>query len=321
MSVAACLLLYAVLICVTAPRLLPRLTAEGAAPRFGVIAWLMVLASALASWMGATIALVVWIIHNWNRPTGLDVGACFAALRSAVAGHDGALIQLGAAALVTAAAAVVTLLAARVAGSLLRARARTHSHAASARIIGRRVAGVDAVVVEAPERAAYCLSGRPGTVVITSAAVAALHEPDHLDAVLSHERAHLAGRHPQLIAVTRALARALPRIRLFRTAEAEIARLLEMCADDKAVRTHGNAALLGAILALFDAGPIPASALGASSVDVCARVARLAQPPLPEQRARARTLLSALAAVAVIAPVVAGVAAANGLIACGPMIF
>ncbi|MDZ4266075.1 MAG: M56 family metallopeptidase, partial [Mycobacterium sp.] len=89
---------------------------------------------------------------------------------------------------------------------------------------------MDGLVIDAPQKAAYCLGGRTGTIVITSAALAALERP-HLDAVLAHERAHLAGRHHLLLSVTRALTAGLPRMRLFTVAHTEVARLLEMCAD------------------------------------------------------------------------------------------
>jgi Zn-dependent protease with chaperone function len=107
------------------------------------------------------------------------------------------------------------------------------------------------------------VTGRPHTIVITSAALAALDETQ-LGAVLCHERAHLAGRHHQLLAFTRALAAILPRIELFTTGAGEVARLLEMCADDTAARTHGAPTVLGALLALCGAASIPAGALGAT---------------------------------------------------------
>ena len=230
--------------------------------------------------------------------------ACFAAWRSAAAGQHGVGTQIGLWALTLVVGAFTVTLAARVGRSLLRARASSRRHARSAYIVGRRVAGVDGLVLDAPQKMAYCLGGRPETIVVTSAAIATL-EPPHLDAVLAHERAHLAGRHHLLLAVTRALAASLPRIRLFTVAETEIAGLLEMCADDTAARRHGTAVLLAAILALAGADPIPSAALGANTVGVCARVARLADPDTAVARVRARLLLAAVTAVVVFGPFVA----------------
>jgi Zn-dependent protease with chaperone function len=319
-SIAVCLLLYAAVVCMAAPRLLPPLTHRGSAPRAAVAVWLIMLFSVLASWAAAAVSLVVYVARTWAHPDPLAVRACFAAWRSAAAGQNGVATQIGLWALTLAVGAFTVNLAARVCRSLLRARASSRRHARSAHIIGRRVAGVDGLVLDAPQKMAYCLGGRPGTIVITNAAIATL-EPPHLDAVIAHERAHLAGRHHLLLAATRALAASLPRIRLFTVAETEIAGLLEMCADDRAARRHGAAALLAAILALAGADPIPSAALGANTVGVCARVRRLADPDTAAARIRARLLLTAVTAVIVFGPVVvwAGVhnVTPHGLMLCG----
>ncbi|QHE74239.1 Peptidase M48, Ste24p precursor (plasmid) [Rhodococcus sp. WAY2] len=124
---------------------------------------------------------------------------------------------------------------------LARLRTRTHGHANRARLIGRRVRGIDAVVIDNPERAAYCAAGRPHAVVITTAALAALDDRQ-VQAVLAHERAHLAGHHAQILAVLRVLAASMPGITLFTAGAVEVGRLLEMCADDSAARVHGSRA-------------------------------------------------------------------------------
>lgn len=317
MSVAICLLLYGAVVCVLAPRLLPYLTRGGAAPGAAVAVWLIVLTSVLASWTGAAVALAVHTARTWNRPDPLAVAACLAEVRSAATGQSGPAMQIGLAAATVVLLAVVVALASRIGRFLIRARVRSRRHAQSARIIGRRVAGVDGLVVDAPQKMAYCLGGRPGTVVITSAAVAALERPQ-LDAVLAHERAHLAGRHHLLLTATRALAASLPRVRLFTVAHAEIARLLEMCADDTAARRHGPASLLAAIVALAGADPIPATALGATTIGLCERVTRLADPDTTAGRLRARLLMAAFTGVVVAAPVLTVWAASSGFTACGP---
>jgi Zn-dependent protease with chaperone function len=320
-SIAVCLVLYATIVCVVAPRLLPPLTRRGSAPGAAVAVWLIVLASVLASWATAAAALVVYAARTWSQPDPLAVGACLAALRSAAAGQHGVGTQIGLWAMAIVVGVFTVTRAARVGRSLLRARASSRRHSRSAHIVGRRVAGVDGLVLDAPQKIAYCLGGRPATIVITTAAIAAL-EPPHLDAVLAHERAHLTGRHHLLLAATRALAASLPRIRLFTLAETEIAGLLEMCADDTAARRHGTAALLAAILALAGADPIPAAALGANTVGVCARVSRLTDPETAAAHVRARLLLAAVTAVIVFGPVVVWAVVhgltPHGLTPCGP---
>ncbi|WFR74658.1 M48 family metalloprotease [Prescottella defluvii] len=119
--------------------------------------------------------------------------------------------RYAAAALVTAAVVALALTGVRLARNLSASRRSTHGHARAARLVGRPIAGHDAVVLDAPQRAAYCVAGRPNAIVVTSAALDALDD-GQLGAVLAHERAHLTGRHPQVLAVVRALADSVPTI-------------------------------------------------------------------------------------------------------------
>jgi Zn-dependent protease with chaperone function len=317
-SAAACLLLYSFIAVVLAPRLLLRLAHTGVTPRLGVLAWVAALGSVVASWAAAAGFLLGEVVAGWNRPGRSLIGACFAQLRAVATGRYGFAIQLGVITLAAMTAVTLAVLLARLGRSLLRTRVGTHEHARMARIAGRRVEGLEAVVLDAPQRAAYCVPGRPHAIVITSAALAALDQRQ-LEAVLSHERAHLAGRHHLLLAVTRGLGAALPRLELFTAGATEVARLLEMCADDAAARRHGAPTVLRAMLALSSAAPIPRGALGATGVDVLARAERLAAPPRRVRRVRARLLLCGFAVLVALGPVVTGGLAAAGLSFCGPM--
>lgn len=316
MTIAICLLLYSLVVAVFAPRLLTRLTRAGVAPRLGIAAWLMAIGSVLASWVVATVALMVELLRNWAQPGEL-LTACVTTLRGVAAGEAGVLLQFGLLVLTAIAVAALAVLAWRWGRSLLRARTHTHRHASMARVVGRRMAGLDAVVLDAPERVAYCVAGRPHTIVVSSAALEALDE-DHLEAVLAHERAHLSGRHHLLLAATRGLATNLPRIELFTTAASEVAKLLEICADDAAVRKHNPRTVLGALLTLSVGAAIPTGALGATGVGVLARAERLAEPPSPAKRARTRALLSGITLLVMTGPVFTGLLAARGIASCLP---
>jgi Zn-dependent protease with chaperone function len=319
MSIASCLLLYSFVVAVLGPRMLPRFTRAGVSPRLGVATWLAAIGSVVASWIAAAVLLAGEVAQDAKHPGQSALSTCFALLRQAASGEDGVLAQIGLVALSTLATTAVTGLVWRMGRSLLRVRTATHQHARMARLVGRPVSGRDAVVLDAPERVAYCVAGRPHTVVVTSAALDALDER-HLDAVLAHERAHLAGRHHLILALTRSLATILPTSALFRTGAAEVARLLEMCADDTAARAHGPATLLDALLSLCGAGPIPTGALGATGVSVLARAHRLATPPAPSRRWRIRLLLGTTAVVLLTGPVVTGMLAAAGLSWCDPIL-
>jgi hypothetical protein len=49
---------------------------------------------------------------------------------------------------------------------------------------------------------------------------------------LAHERAHLADRHHRLLAMARIIGQVLPFLPLMRDADAQVARLVELHADD-----------------------------------------------------------------------------------------
>ena len=147
--------------------------------------------------------------------------------------------------------------------------------------------------------------------MLTTGALAVLG-PDQLTAVLAHERAHLAGRHHLLLAVTRSLAAVAPAVPLFARGTSAVARLAEMRADDVAARraggNQGRRTLLTALLAMatgLAAGPAPAAWLPGAGGVVAARVRRLADPPPP-----ARWLCHGLALTAVTL----AIAAASALV-------
>lgn len=297
MSLAACLLLYALVVGVVGPPLLARATRRGTAPRLGIAVWSVAALSVVASWVAAAGLAAVEVWRVWGDTTQL-VGACTATIGATAAGSYGPVAQTGVILLAALSALAVALLGSRVARFLLRARRHTHQHSDTARAVGRRgVLGPGAVVLDAPERAAYCIAGRPATIVVTQGALDVL-DGQQLDAVLAHERAHLAGRHHLLVAGSRALAAAMPSIRLFPAAATEIARLVEMRADDAAARRHGGGTVIGALLALSGGPALPLSALGATAVGVVERVERLLIAP---GRARIAQRLSLLLAVTLLA--------------------
>jgi len=314
MGVALCLLLYSFAVAMLSPWVLLRLTRAGTAPRLGVVAWLAGMVSVVASWVTAAAFLIATLTRYWDQP-GRLASACFVALHQRLDNSSGTVVQAGLFVLAAAATSALVILGWRLGRSLWRARAHSRGHAERARVIGRRIDGVDAVVVDAPERAAYCVAGRPDTVVVTSAALDALTD-HHLQAVLAHERAHLAGRHHHVLAFARALAAAVPRVTLFSKAAREIARLLEMSADDAAARSHGPQALLDALLALSTGVPAPHGAVGAAGTDVLARAERLAAPFAARHQWSARLSLTATMFLIAGGPLIASALTAVGATWC-----
>jgi beta-lactamase regulating signal transducer with metallopeptidase domain len=292
---------YALAVAWWAPALLSRLTARGISPRLGLAAWLTAMASALASAAAALEFLARAAADGWSR---LAEVVC-----RSVAGHacaqtvyTGAVFELVLAAITVVAALAAVVLAWRYGRGVQRARRQTRVHAEAARITGRKLPGVTAaVVLDALRPAAYCVPGRPGTIVLTSGALASL-DPPQLDAVLAHERAHLAGRHHLLAALTRGLAAVFPAVPLFTQGPENVTRLAEMCADDAAARRSGRRTLLAALLAMATGAAVPASALGAMACAVTARLRRLAEAPRRARRARYGLALTAVMLLLASAP-------------------
>jgi len=143
-----------------------------------------------------------------------------------------------------------------------------------------------ALVVDYPSAAAYCLPGlRSGSRIVVSVGTLELLGRGELAAVLAHERAHLRERHDLVLLPFTALRRAFPRSVTCTHAHHAVALLVEMLADDHALRARSTRELVSALVRFGMAGtcPAPAGALAAAEGEMAARVARLLQPvrPLP----------------------------------------
>ncbi|WP_433191650.1 M56 family metallopeptidase [Nocardia sp. CA-107356] len=299
MNIAVSLMIYGSLVATFGPTVLRRLTRRGVAPRLGVLAWLVAIAGVLGAWAMAAGLLIVEFATFCRHPAD-TLRDSYTVLSTPVHLHGGLIAQLGTLTLAALVAVAVIGLLAHASRAMLRLRRTTRAHGHAVRMVGRRMPGVGAVVLDSSERQAYCVAGRPDTIVVTSAAVDALTR-EQLTAVLAHEHAHLSGRHGALLGLLRAIAITLPGVRLLTDGVGEIGRLLEMCADDAAARRHGPEPLLGGLLAIVGAtGPVPAGALSAAATAVLARAERLAAPVGPVRRATNRTALLAVMAATVI---------------------
>lgn len=299
MNIAVSLMIYGSMVATFGPTVLRRLTHRGAAPRLGVLAWLVAIAGALGAWAMAAGVLIIEFATFCQDPAD-TLRDSYTVLSTPIHLHGGLIAQMGTLTLAALVAIAVIGMLVHTARAMLRFRRTTRAHGRAVRMVGRRVPGVSAVVLDSPERQAYCVAGRPDTIVVTSAAVDALTR-EQLAAVLAHEHAHLSGRHGTLIGLLRAFAITLPGVRLVTDGVGEIGRLLEMCADDRAARRHGAEPLLGGLLAIVGAnGPVPAGALSAAATAVLARAERLAAPVGPVRRATNRTALLAVIAATVV---------------------
>jgi hypothetical protein len=160
-----------------------------------------------------------------------------------------------------------------------------------------------ALVVDYPSAAAYCLPGLRSRIVVSVGTLELLGRRE-LAAVLAHERAHLRERHDLVLLPFTALRRAFPRSATCTDAHRAVALLVEMLADDRALRGCPARELVSALVRFGTAGtcPAPAGALAAGEGEVAARVTRLLQPvrPLPAAAVLGICLASALLVAAPI---------------------
>jgi Zn-dependent protease with chaperone function len=160
-----------------------------------------------------------------------------------------------------------------------------------------------ALVVDYPTAAAYCLPGLRSQIVVSVGTLELLGRGE-LAAVLAHERAHLRERHDLVLLPFTALRRAFPKSATCSDAHRAVALLIEMLADDHALRASLPRELVSALVRFGTAGacPAPAGALAAGEGEVAARVTRLMQPvrPLPTATVLAICLAAALLVAAPI---------------------
>src|SRR6202041_1476421 len=95
-----------------------------------------------------------------------------------------------------------------------------------------------ALVIDYPAAAAYCLPGIRSQIVVSVGTIDLL-APAELTAVLAHERAHLRARHDLVLIPFTSLRPALPRSAGSAQAHQTVALLVEMMADDRALRVRG----------------------------------------------------------------------------------
>ncbi|WP_031511366.1 M56 family metallopeptidase [Streptomyces megasporus] len=174
-------------------------------------------------------------------------------------------------------------------------------------VVGRASPEHDAVLVDHDTPAVYCLPGRSRRVVVTRGAIDVLSR-EQLRAVLEHERAHITGRHHLCRAAAEAFARAFPKLPLARHAREQTALLLELAADDRALRACSRETLATALCEVA-AGQAPRTAFGAGGASAAIRLHRLLTPTTGPRH----TTRLGVAGGSVAAPLV------PLLIACGPV--
>ncbi|GLF95393.1 M56 family metallopeptidase [Streptomyces yaizuensis] len=269
---------YALLVGVAAPWALVRARWAHRAPAAALLAWQTLIVSFVVA---VALAVPRPAAARAHLPEGLValLGAC----GFLPAGRAPAAAPTPAETLLLAVPALVVLVPLAVfARTAWRARRHRADHARLLDLIGTESERYGATVVDHAVPAVYCLPGRARRIVVTRGALECLTEAG-LRAVLAHERSHLRGRHHLLLAATAAFARVLPRLPLARHAREQTALLVEMAADDRALREHSREELATAMYEMA-AGRAPRAALGAAGPDGSGALIRMCRMLTPGAR-------------------------------------
>ena len=277
-------------------------------PRLALTAWLTASCNVVISATLAGVALAAGVPHPGVDPYGW-LELCLDNMRDAYTSPlDGIgwLIGMGSVSLILGRLFVVAV---RTTAAGRRTKVRVQS---ITQLAGRQGTLPGVTVLDHHTACAFCVPGRGGRIVLTSAAMELLG-PDEFAAVLAHEKAHLRGRHHALVTCSRVLATAFPWLRIFRDAERETAHLVELLADDQARRHVGARHLADALHSLAQT-EIAAGALAASAVGVSVRLARLSEPAPEMPRGASLAVASGIFLTVLLPLVVAAAPAVNALI-------
>ena len=301
---AAVLLAAATLLAFSAPRQGSVGQSLMRSPRLAIAVWLSMVAALLAAAAGATVTAPLPLLRHTGG-VGELIHRC-PQFFVAVGRHPRLLTA--------AVSGIVGVVALPTVLALSAVRQARHRRAVAAQhlllLVAAGQAGRKIAVVPYERPAAWCIGGRRGGVVVTEAAVRVL-DADELAAVLAHERAHVQGRHHLIGGMMTVVATAVP-CRLTRHARDAVSELLEMRADDVAVRRHGRGALTRALLIMSGAPPEGGLAVGGGTTAL-RRIQRLDDPPARRVRWAASVAALACAAAAVVPLALTAAAARSAL--------
>ncbi|GFG75970.1 M56 family metallopeptidase [Mycobacterium botniense] len=268
--------ILAVLLVGPAPALLARARWPLRAPRATVVLWQAITVAAVLSAFSAGIAIASRLLMPGadGRPTTSIVGG-IGRLGFPLWGLSVGVLVL------------TVLIGARLAVAVLRVAIGTRRRRAHHRMLvdlvgighaevplSRCARSRDLRVLGVAQPLAYCLPGVRSRVVVSQGTLSSLTEAE-IAAILSHERAHLRARHDLVLEAFTAVHAAFPRLVRSASALDAVQLLVELLADDAAVRAAGRAPLARALVTCAS-GAAPSGALAAGGPTTLLRVRRLA---------------------------------------------
>lgn len=234
--------LLAVVLAWPVPVVLIRARWTARSPALALVLWQAIALSGGMCMIGALLAFGL-------APAGDDLPAAIGTMLREVTDGADAGIVLGLAPVFSLCAAVL------LGGHLLltlgltwrRITQRRRAHREALRLLSDPTEPADTIVVDHPTPLAYCLPGGTKSVTVLSDGLLQALRPRELDAVLAHERAHLTQHHHVLLLAFAAWRSSLPWLPTSRLALGAVTDLVEMLADDDALRTVDRRTLIRAI--------------------------------------------------------------------------
>ncbi|MCV7222297.1 M56 family metallopeptidase [Mycolicibacterium elephantis] len=256
------------------PGLLARATWPARAPRAAIVLWQAIALAAVLSAFSAGIAIASRLFEPGTdgRPTAYifsEIDALGWPLWTAY-------VLVFALTLVIGARLALAVLQVAIA-----TRRRRAHHRMVVDLVGKSrtchhlpAAGYGLRILDVDQPLAYCLPGVRSRVVVSEGTLTALAD-NEFAAIMSHERAHLRARHDLVLEMFTAVHAAFPRLVRSASALGAVRLLIEMLADDAAVRAAGPTPLARALVACAG-GHTPSGALAAGGPTTLLRVRRLA---------------------------------------------
>lgn len=270
------------------PAMLARATWPTRAPRAAIVLWQSIALAAVLSAFSAGIAIASRLFAPGpdGRPT--------ATITSEIAALGWPLW-----ATYVFVFAVTLVIGARLTFAVVQVAVATRRRRAHHRMVVDLVGksqGNHLRILDVEQPLAYCLPGVRSRVVVSEGALNALAD-NEMAAILTHERAHLRARHDLVLEMFTAVHAAFPRFVRSAHALHAVRLLIELLADDAAVRAAGPTPLARALVACAS-GHTPSGALAAGGPTTVLRVRRLGGRP--NSRILAATAYLAAAAVLVV---------------------
>ena len=267
--------ILAVLLAGPAPALLARATWPLRAPRAAMVLWQAIALAAVLSAFSAGIAIATRLLMPGpdGHPTASIIGAI---------GRLGWPLWTAYIAVFALAVSIGGRLMVAVARVVIANRRRRAHHRMVVDLVGvgHEVALAqpcastrDLRILDVPQPLAYCLPGVRSRVVVSEGTLTTLADAE-VAAILTHERAHLRARHDLVLEAFTAVHAAFPRLVRSANALRAVQLLVELLADDAAVRATGRAPLARALVACAS-GCAPSGALAAGGPSMVLRVRRL----------------------------------------------